>query len=253
VIKPLRGNRYIDTTQAAGNEIAVPQSQNLPSIMDNVDPCYLLMLPAELRLHIHGYVISDPPFSEPLAQYSGLFYSCKQMQAEMKPEIKKRMSKMLASISEHLVAKYRNGNKDLRGEIRIVSAYNHPDWSAEARLGNLLMRSLIKLLYMHLCSISINIICDRAVCVDTVPNCNSRWIAWISLHFVRLGDVHKTKQVKALELDCSNLLHCQARTPQRRYSWGRYLVALHRAVLEDFYEVVTTKNSNEEVSFIRFR
>lgn len=76
--------------------------------MDNVDPCCLLMLPAELRLHIHSYVIPDPPLSEPLAQYSGLLHSCKQVRAEMEPEIKKRVNQMLANILEELVAKYHN-------------------------------------------------------------------------------------------------------------------------------------------------
>jgi len=58
------------------------------------------------------------------------------MQAEMEPEIKKRVNKMLANISEEFTAMYHNEitfnlhhSKDFRLEIRIVSAYTHPDWS----------------------------------------------------------------------------------------------------------------------------
>lgn len=106
---------------------------------------------------------------------------------------------------------------------------------------------------MHLCSMSMKIICDRAICDNTVPDCNSRCITWISHLFTRVREGSKIMQIKTLEFDCSDLLHCQAHTRQQRNLWGLYPAAFHYAMSEGIYEIVPTKNDNEEVNFIRFR
>jgi hypothetical protein len=60
----------------------------------------LLVLPAELRLHIYNYVVPAIPLHAPRSEYTGLVYSCRQTRAEMMPMVLARMCDTFASISK---------------------------------------------------------------------------------------------------------------------------------------------------------
>jgi hypothetical protein len=82
----------------------VAQSMPLQRERPTQEMSPLLNLPAELRLHIYSYLVPNQPLSISSDQFTRLLYSCKAIQHELEPEIRKRIASDINSIVEAIRA-----------------------------------------------------------------------------------------------------------------------------------------------------
>jgi hypothetical protein len=184
--------------------------------------CAFWRLPAELRLHIYGYIIPEVPFSQPRTQYRGVVFACSQMRAEIEPAIVKTMRDVLADATKEGVEIWQDdldfGTPKTISELENLTVVGHLTWEQDfdAYKDKHKQRHhpILKLLEMHFCKITIKSVCKHE---NSATKRHPVWNSWIVLPFTTgldpcatwlTDDTERAPAVRVLEYDCSATLAC---------------------------------------------